>query len=98
MCIRDSHSVGQSTFALEKDSAIFHDPGKFKIDRILNDPERDMAIVFDFEIKAGMSREQVMDVYESFDGILDESFPSRKLWNYLSRAHFLLYLLSPIHT
>ena len=86
------HSVGQSTFALEKDSAIFHNPGKFKIDRILNDPERDMAIVFDFEIEAGMSREQVMDVYESFDGILDENFPSRKIWNYLSREHFLLYL------
>ena len=86
------HSVGQSTFALEKDSAVFHNPGKFKIDRILNDPERDMAIVFDFEIEAGMSREQVMDVYESFDGILDESFPSRKIWNYLSREHFLLYL------
>ncbi len=86
------HSVGQSTFALEKDSAIFHNPGKFKIDRIINDPERDMAIVFDFEIEAGMSREQVMDVYESFDGILDENFPSRKIWNYLSREHFLLYL------
>ena len=86
------HSVGQSIFALEKDSAIYHNPGKYKIDRILHDPDRDMAIVFDFEIKAGMDREEVMDVYEHFDTVIDETFPSRKIWNYLSREHFLLYL------
>ena len=86
------HSVGQSIFALEKDSAIYHNPAKFKIDRIIQDPERDMAIVFDYEIKSGMPREEVMDVYESFDSIIEEHFPSRKIWNYLSREHFLLYL------
>jgi radical SAM superfamily enzyme YgiQ (UPF0313 family) len=86
------HSVGQSIFALEKDSAIYHNPGKYKIDRILHDPDRDMAIVFDFDIKAGMDREEVMDVYEHFDTVIDETFPSRKIWNYLSREHFLLYL------
>ena len=64
------HSVGQSIFALEKDSAIYHNPAKFKIDRIIQDPERDMAIVFDYEIKSGMPREEVMDVYESFDSII----------------------------
>ena len=86
------HSVGQSIFALEKDSAIYHNPGKYKIDRILHDPDRDMAIVFDFEIKAGMDREEVMNVYEHFDTVIEENFPSRKIWNYLSREHFLLYL------
>ena len=86
------HSVGQSIFALEKDSAIYHNPAKFKIDRIIHDPTRDMAIVFDFEIKSGMPRDEVMDVYESFDSVIEEHFPSRKIWNYLSREHFLLYL------
>ena len=86
------HSVGQSIFALEKDSAIYHNPAKFKIDRIIQDPERDMAIVFDYEIKTGMPREEVMDVYENFDSVIEQHFPSRKIWNYLSREHFLLYL------
>ena len=86
------HSVGQSTFALEKDSAIYHNPKKFQIDRIIHDPERDMAIVFDFDIKAGMARDEVMDVYEEFNNIIEENFPSRKIWNFLSREHFLLYL------
>ncbi|MEK9628775.1 MAG: radical SAM protein [Nitrospinota bacterium] len=86
------HSVGQSIFALEKDSAIYHNPAKFKIDRIIQDPDRDMAIVFDYEIKKGMPREEVMDVYERFDSIIEQHFPSRKIWNYLSREHFLLYL------
>jgi anaerobic magnesium-protoporphyrin IX monomethyl ester cyclase len=86
------HSVGQSMFALEKDSAIYHNPAKFKIDRIIHDPDRDMAIVFDFDIKAGMPREEVMDVYEHFNTVIEESFPSRNIWNYLSREHFLLYL------
>ncbi|MZG30770.1 MAG: B12-binding domain-containing radical SAM protein [Nitrospinae bacterium] len=86
------HSVGQSIFALEKDSAIYHNPGKFKIDRIIHDPDRDMAIVFDFDIKAGMSRDEVMEVYENFDSVIEDTFPSRAIWNYLSREHFLLYL------
>ena len=86
------HSVGQSIFALEKDSAIYHDPSKFKIDRIIQDPERDLAIVFDYEISTGMPREEVLNVYENFDSIIEDHFPSRKIWNYLSREHFLLYL------
>ena len=86
------HSVGQSIFALEKDSAIYHNPGKFKIDRIIHNPERDMAIVFDFDIDAGMPRDEVMEVYEQFDSVIEDTFPSRTIWNYLSREHFLLYL------
>jgi radical SAM family protein len=86
------HSVGQSTFALEKDSAVYHNPSKFKIDRIIHDPDRDMAIVFDFDIRAGMPKEEVMDVYEQFNDVIQQNFPSRNIWNFLSREHFLLYL------
>lgn len=86
------HSVGQSTFALEKDSAIYHNPAKFKIDRIVHDPDRDMAIVFDFDINVGMPRDEVMEVYENFDAVIEENFPSRNIWKFLSREHFLLYL------
>jgi radical SAM superfamily enzyme YgiQ (UPF0313 family) len=86
------HSVGQSIFTLEKDSAIYHDPKKFKIDRIIHDPERDMAIVFDYDMQAGMSQEEVKEVYQYFDAVIDETFPSRKIWKFLSREHFLLYL------
>jgi len=86
------HSVGQSIFTLEKDAAIYHNPGKFSIDRIIHDPDKDLAIMFDYEIKKGMSREETLDVYENFDAVLDQIFPSRKIWNYLSREHFLLYL------
>ena len=86
------HSVGQSIFTLEKDSAIFHNPEKFQVDRILRDPNRDMAIIFDFEISKGMPKEEVMEVYETFDEIIEANFSSRKVWNFLSREHFLLYL------
>jgi hypothetical protein len=86
------HSVGQSIFSLEKDSAIYHNPTKFQINRILRDPERDMAIIFDYEIEKGMSKDEVLDVYESFEKVIESNFPSRSIWNYLSREHFLLYL------
>jgi len=86
------HSVGQSVFSLEKDSAIYHNPAKFQINRILHDPERDMAIIFDYEIEKGMSKDEVLDVYESFEKTIESNFPSRSIWNYLSREHFLLYL------
>ena len=86
------HSIGQSIFSLEKDSAIYHNPTKFQIDKILHDPDRDMAIIFDYEIKKGMSKNEVLDVYESFEKVIESNFPSRNIWNYLSREHFLLYL------
>ena len=86
------HSIGQSIFSLEKDSAIYHNPTKFQIDKVLHDPDRDMAIVFDYEIEKGMSKDEVLDVYESFEKVIESNFPSRNIWNYLSREHFLLYL------
>ena len=86
------HSIGQSIFSLEKDSAIYHNPTKFQIDKILHDPDRDMAIIFDYEIEKGMSKDEVLDVYESFEKVIESNFPSRNIWNYLSREHFLLYL------
>ena len=86
------HSIGQSIFSLEKDSAIYHNPAKFKIDKVLHDPDRDMAIIFDYEIEKGMSKDEVLDVYESFEKVMESNFPSRNIWNYLSREHFLLYL------
>lgn len=86
------HSIGQSIFSLEKDSAIYHNPTKFQIDKILHDPDRDMAIIFDYEIEKGMSKDEVLDVYESFEKVMESNFPSRNIWNYLSREHFLLYL------
>ena len=86
------HSVGQSIFTLEKDSAVYHNPAKFKIDRIVHDPTRDMAIMFDYEIQEGMPRQEVQEVFEHFNDVIEENFPSRKIWNYLSREHFLLYL------
>ena len=84
--------MGQSVFSLEKDSAIYHNPTKFQIDRILRDPERDMAIIFDYEIDKGMSKDEVLGIYENFNTVIDTNFPSRNIWNYLSREHFLLYL------
>jgi hypothetical protein len=86
------HSVGQSVFSLEKDSAIYHNPAKFQIDQIIHDPDRDMAIIFDFEINKGMPKNEVLDVYENFEKVIEANFPSRNIWNYLSREHFLLYL------
>ena len=86
------HSVGQSVFSLEKDSAIYHNPAKFQINKILRDPKRDMAIIFDYEIDKGMSKDEVLNIYESFEKIIEANFPSRSIWNYLSREHFLLYL------
>ncbi|GIT65620.1 MAG: hypothetical protein Ct9H300mP23_12470 [Nitrospinota bacterium] len=37
-----------------------------------------MAIVFDYEISTGMPREEVLNVYENFDSIIEDIFPSRK--------------------
>jgi len=86
------HSVGQSTFTLEKDSAVFHNPSKFSIDRVIKHPDRDMSIMYDYEIKVGMTKDEVGEIYERFNQVIDEYYPSSKIWKFLSREHFLLYL------
>ena len=86
------HSAGQSIFTLEKDSAVYHNPKKFAIDRVIHDPERDLAVIFDFDISSGMTRDEVREVYETFDDVINNNFPSSRIWKYLSREHFLLYL------
>ena len=82
------HSIGQSIFSLEKDSAIYHNPTKFQIDKILHDPDRDMAIIFDYEITKGMSKDEVLEVYKNFEKIIETNFPSRNIWNYLSKNEY----------
>ena len=86
------HSVGQSTFTLEKDSAVFHNPSKFSIDRIIKKPERDLSIMYDYDIQVGMGKDEINEVYEKFNRVIDECYPSSKIWKFLSREHFLLYL------
>ena len=86
------HSVGQSTFTLEKDSAIFHHPERFAIDKVIKNPERDMAIMYEFESGKGMNKAEIQEVYEGFDSVVESYFPSSKVWKFLSREHFLLYL------
>ena len=86
------HSVGQSTFTLEKDSAIFHNPERFAIDNVIRIPERDMAIMYDFESSKGMGKKEVQEIYEAFDSVVESHFPSSRVWKFLSREHFLLYL------
>ena len=86
------HSVGQSTFTLEKDSAIFHDPQRFAIDRVIKDSDRDMAIMFEFESNQGMDKEEIQEIFQAFDSVVESHFPSSQVWKFLSREHFLLYL------
>ena len=48
--------------------------------------------IFDYDIARGMSKSEVLEVYENFKQVIETNFPSRNVWNYLSREHFLLYL------
>jgi Radical SAM superfamily len=48
------HSASPGTFLLERYAPAYCDPEKYGIKRIVEDPERDLAIYYDYEVEAGL--------------------------------------------
>lgn len=86
------HSFGPGVFLLNRDSSCYQYPEKFSIERIIEDPERNIAMNLDFVAKEGMSRAEAGEMNSKCISMAEELFPSLQLWGTLPREHFLLYL------
>ena len=86
------HSFGPGVFLLNRDSSCYQYPEKFSIERIIEDPERNIAMNLDFVAKEGMSREEAGEMNNTCISMAEEFFKSLNIWGTLPREHFLLYL------
>jgi anaerobic magnesium-protoporphyrin IX monomethyl ester cyclase len=86
------HSFGPGVFLLNRDSSCYQYPEKFSIERIIEDPERNIAMNLDFVAKEGMSREEAGEMNSKCISMAEEFFQTLNLWGTLPREHFLLYL------
>jgi anaerobic magnesium-protoporphyrin IX monomethyl ester cyclase len=66
------HSASSGTFVLERYAPVYCNPAKYGITRVLQDPERDLAIYFDYEVESGMDEAMAQLVVSRFVDVLPE--------------------------
>ena len=59
------HSFGPGVFLLNRDSSCYQFPEKFSIEKIIEDPDRNIAMNLDFIAKKGMTREEAVKMNDS---------------------------------
>ena len=90
--LQSIHSFGPGVFLLNRDSSCYQYPEKFSIEKIIEDPDRNIAMNLDFVAKEGMSREEAVEMNDICIRMAEEYFQSLKVWGTLPREHFLLYI------
>lgn len=82
------HSAGIGTFVLERYSPAHLNPEKYGIARIIEKPERDLAIYFDYTPASGLDAEAASIVLERFIDVL----PRKRFGQYYTHdVHRFLY-------
>ncbi|MCI0710234.1 MAG: radical SAM protein [Chloroflexi bacterium] len=70
------HSAALGTFLMERDSPAHRFPASFKVKRIIEEPDKDLAIYFDYEVTEGMDARMADLVMERFtDTLPDKPYP-----------------------
>ncbi|MBM14632.1 MAG: radical SAM protein [Nitrospina sp.] len=90
--LQSIHSFGPGVFLLNRDSSCYQFPEKFSIEKIIEDPNRNIAMNLDFIAKEGMTREEAVEMNDTCIRMAEEHFESLKIWGTLPREHFLLYI------
>lgn len=82
------HSAAMGTFLMERYSPAHRAPQTFGVKRIIEDPDKDLAIYFDYEVESGMDDKMADLVAERFlDTLPDKRYPQY----YVSDVYRFLY-------
>ena len=82
------HSAGLGTFILERYSPAQMDPARFGVTRVIDKPERDLAIYFDYELASGMDEATAKTVLDRFV----DNLPGKRYGQYYTHdVHRFLY-------
>lgn len=87
--------VSVRVFYLDETSEIYRRREEFDITDVHVDPESDLQVYYDFDVKSGMSRREARDVYLGFTRALRSHFPVFQSTNMLYhelKGHYFLYL------
>jgi len=66
------HSASPGAFTLVRHAPVYSDPAKYGIERIVQDPNRDLAIHFDYEVESGMDEAMAELLVSRFEDVLPE--------------------------
>ena len=58
------HSASPGVFVLERYSPVHANPAKFGVKRLLEAPDQDLAIYFDYEVETGLDEEMARTIVE----------------------------------
>ncbi len=87
------HSASPGTFLLERYSPAHLYPDTFGVKRIIEDPTRDLAIYFDYEVSAGMDNEMAETVVSHLIDVI----PDKKYGQYYITDPYRLLYASHLH-
>ena len=70
------NSAALGTFLMERDSPAHRFPGTYKVSRVIEEPEKDLAIYFDYEVAEGLDAKMADLIMERFISTLpDKAYP-----------------------
>jgi anaerobic magnesium-protoporphyrin IX monomethyl ester cyclase len=82
------HSASPGEFVLERYSPVFLDPARYGVRRILEKPEQDLAIYFDYELESGIDNATAHNIVKSIYNV----FPAKRFFQfYIYDVYRFLY-------
>jgi len=87
------HSAGLGTFILERYSPVHLDPTRYGVTRIVDQPERDLAIYFDYELASGIDENMARTILDRF---LD-ALPGKRFGQYYTHDVHRFLFASHLH-
>lgn len=85
------HSAAMGTFLMERYSPAHRFPEKFGVSKVIEEPHKDLAIYFDYEVEGGMDANFADKVADHFtDTLPDKSYPqfyANDVYRFLYASH-----------
>ncbi|MEP7200831.1 MAG: radical SAM protein, partial [Chloroflexota bacterium] len=87
------HSAGFGAFILERYAPAHLDPARFGITRVIEKPERDLAIYFDYELESGIDESMARTLVER----LLDALPGKRFGQYYTHDVHRFLFASHLH-
>lgn len=85
------NSAALGTFLMERDAPAHRSPGTYNVSRIIEEPDKDLAIYFDYEVEAGLDADMAERIKERFtDTLPDKTYPqfyANDIYRFLYACH-----------
>jgi anaerobic magnesium-protoporphyrin IX monomethyl ester cyclase len=88
------HSASPGEFVLERYSPVYLDPQRYGVRRILENPEQDLAIYFQYELQSGIEADKAHAIVMQ----LRETFPPRRFFQFYIYDVYRFLYASHLHT